>query len=107
MPEQVGKPTGTVRGIRPRADRLVVHEPDDRATSTGLGLTRMDIDPETAIGQQANDFLNDRTARIYPGWRPTLTGSALCKLGSMSADETGGQAGSSTSAESMSTRSLR
>ena len=25
------------------------------------------IDPKTATGQQANDYINDRTARIYPG----------------------------------------
>jgi hypothetical protein len=25
------------------------------------------IDPTTATGQQADDYLNDRTARIYPG----------------------------------------
>jgi phospholipase C len=26
-----------------------------------------DIDPQTATGQQADDYMNDRTARIYPG----------------------------------------
>ena len=26
-----------------------------------------DIDPRTAIGQQADDYMNDRTARIWPG----------------------------------------
>ena len=26
-----------------------------------------DIDPKTATGQQADDYMNDRTARIYPG----------------------------------------
>jgi len=25
------------------------------------------IDPKTATGHQANDYMNDRTARIYPG----------------------------------------
>lgn len=25
------------------------------------------IDPKTATGQQANDYMNDGTARIYPG----------------------------------------
>jgi hypothetical protein len=80
---------------------------DDRATSTGLGLTRMDINPETAIGQQANDFLNDRTARAYPRLAAHLDRLGTAQLGSMSADGTGGQAGSSTSVGSMSARSLR
>jgi phospholipase C len=26
-----------------------------------------DLDPKTATGRQANDYMNDRTARIYPG----------------------------------------
>ncbi len=26
-----------------------------------------DLDPKTATGQQANDYMNDRTARIWPG----------------------------------------
>jgi phospholipase C len=26
-----------------------------------------DLDPRTATGQQANDYMNDRTARIWPG----------------------------------------
>jgi phospholipase C len=26
-----------------------------------------DLDPKTATGHQANDYMNDRTARIYPG----------------------------------------
>ena len=67
----------------------------------------MDIDPETAIGQQANDFLNHRTARIYPGLAVHLDRLGTAQLGSMSADGTGGQAGSSTSVGSMSARSLR
>ena len=25
------------------------------------------VDPKTATGHQANDYMNDRTARIYPG----------------------------------------
>ena len=29
-----------------------------------------DIDPRTATGHQANDYMNDRTARIYPGLVP-------------------------------------
>jgi phospholipase C len=29
-----------------------------------------DIDPRTATGRQANDYMNDRTARIYPGLVP-------------------------------------
>jgi phospholipase C len=29
-----------------------------------------DIDPKTATGRQANDYMNDRTARIYPGLVP-------------------------------------
>jgi len=29
-----------------------------------------DIDPRTATGHQANDYLNDRTTRIYPGLIP-------------------------------------
>jgi len=29
-----------------------------------------DIDPRTATGHQANDYLNDRTTRIYPGLVP-------------------------------------
>ena len=67
----------------------------------------MDIDPETAIGQQANDFLNDRTARIDPGLAVHLDRLGTAQLGSMCADGTGGQAGSSTSVGSMSARSLR
>ena len=67
----------------------------------------MDIDPETAIGQQANDFLNDRTARIDPGLAAHLDRLGTAQLGSMSADGTGGQAGASTSVGSMSARSLR
>jgi phospholipase C len=31
------------------------------------------IDPKTATRQQAEDYLNDRTARIYPGQTPRLT----------------------------------
>ena len=31
-----------------------------------------DIDPKTATGQQADDYMNDRTARIYPGSSRTL-----------------------------------
>ena len=26
-----------------------------------------DLDPKTATGQQADDYMNDRTARIWPG----------------------------------------
>jgi hypothetical protein len=29
-----------------------------------------DIDPRTATGRQANDYLNDRTTRIFPGLVP-------------------------------------
>jgi hypothetical protein len=29
-----------------------------------------DIDPRTATGRQANDYMNDRTTRIYPGLVP-------------------------------------
>jgi phospholipase C len=29
-----------------------------------------DIDPRTATGHQANDYMNDRTTRIYPGLVP-------------------------------------
>jgi hypothetical protein len=29
-----------------------------------------DIDPRTATGHQANDYMNDRTTRIYPGLGP-------------------------------------
>jgi phospholipase C len=29
-----------------------------------------DIDPGTATGHQANDYMNDRTTRIYPGLVP-------------------------------------
>ena len=29
-----------------------------------------DIDPRTATGRQADDYMNDRTARIYPGLVP-------------------------------------
>jgi hypothetical protein len=28
---------------------------------------RPDIDPATATGRQADDYMDDRTARIYPG----------------------------------------
>jgi len=31
-----------------------------------------DIDPRTATGHQANDYMNDRTGRIYPGLVPRL-----------------------------------
>jgi len=31
-----------------------------------------DIDPRTATGRQANDYMNDRTGRIYPGLVPRL-----------------------------------
>src|SRR5215831_12087345 len=31
-----------------------------------------DLDPSTATGRQANDYLNDRTGRIYPGLVPRL-----------------------------------
>jgi hypothetical protein len=67
----------------------------------------MDMGPETAFGQQANDFLNDRTARIYPGLAVHLDRLGAAQLCSMSADGTGGQAGSSTSVGSMSARSLK
>ncbi len=37
------------------------------ALDTNYTGHRPDLDPKTATGQQANDYMNDRTARIYPG----------------------------------------
>ena len=31
-----------------------------------------DIDPRTSTGHQANDYMNDRAGRIYPGLAPRL-----------------------------------
>lgn len=40
------------------------------ALDTEYTGVKPDIDPGTATGQQANDYMNDRTARIYPGLVP-------------------------------------
>ena len=36
-----------------------------------------DIDPRTATARQANDYMNDRTGRIYPSLVPRLSDQRL------------------------------